>query len=112
MGRRVIQLSKEIEKNLGKILGEIDFSPAQLITVTEVSLSSLLDQARVSLGVFPSRYGEEALIKVKKEKGRIKRELAHSLRMKKMPKVNFYLDTGLEKAENVERILRQLEEED
>lgn len=111
MGRRVIQLSKEIEKNLGKILREIDFSPAQLITVTEVSLSPLLNQARVSLGVLPSQYREKTLAKVKKEKGRIKRELAHSLRIKKMPEVNFYLDTGLEKAENVERILRQLEEE-
>lgn len=106
----MIQLSKEIERNLGKILEKIDFSPAQLVTVTEVSLSSLLDQARVFLGVLPSQYREETLAKVKKEKGRIKRELAYSLRIKKMPEVNFYLDTGLEKAENVERILRQLEE--
>jgi len=111
MGRRVIQLSKEIEKNLGKILEEIDFSPAQLVTVTEVSLSPLLDQARVFLGVIPSQYREETLVRVKKEKGRIKRELAHFLRVRKMPEVDFYLDTGLEKAENVERILRQLEEE-
>lgn len=109
MGRRIVQLSKEIGKSLGKVLREIDFSPAQLVTVTEVSLSSLLDQARVSIGVFPSKYGEETIKKIQQEKGRIKKSLPHFLKVKKMPEVNFYLDRGLEKAAKIEEILHQLE---
>ena len=112
MGRRVIQLGKELEKSLAKVLEEIDCSPAQLVTVTEVSLSSLLDQARVFIGVFPSQYGEEALKKIQKEKGKIKKNLPRFLKVRKMPEINFYLDTGLEKAAKIERILHQLENEE
>ena len=110
MGRRVVQLSKEIEKDLARIFEEIDFSPAMLVTVTEVSLSSLLDQARVLVGVFPSQQGEEVLKKIEKEKGKIKKDLAQMIRVKKMPQVNFYLDNGLEKAARIEKILNQLED--
>ena len=109
MGRRVAQLNKELGKNLAKILEEMDFSPAQLVTVTEVTISSLLDQARVSIGVFPSRYEKETLAKIKDSKGKIKQRLAQLLRIKKMPEVNFYLDKGLAKAARVEEILSQLE---
>jgi ribosome-binding factor A len=110
MGRRMIQLAKEIEKNLGEILARMDFSPAQLVTVTDVSLSSLLDQARVFVSIIPDQYREETLAKIKEKRGLIKKDLAQSIRVKKMPEINFYLDTGLEKAENIERVLRKLEE--
>lgn len=112
MGRRMIQLGKEIEKDLAQIFEEIDFQPASLVTITEVSLSSLLDQARVSVGVFPSEYGEEVLKKIELVKGQIKKDLAQKIRVKKMPEVNFYLDEGPEKAARIEKILNEIEQKE
>lgn len=108
----MVQLAKEMERELAAIFEEIDWQPATLVTITEVTLSSLLDQARVSVGVFPSQYGEETLKKIKLAKGRIKKELARKIRVKKMPEVNFYLDEGLEKAARIEKILRQIDEKE
>ena len=106
----MVQLGKEIKKDLAEIFEEINWRPASLVTVTEVNLSSLLDQARVSVGVFPSQYGKETLKKIETQKGQIKKELAQKIRVKKMPEVNFYLDDGPEKAARIEKILNQIDQ--
>ena len=82
------------------------------VSITRVELSPDLKYARMYISVM----GDEderasAMVALNNASGFIRRQLAPRLRMRVIPDVSFRLDRSMEHAENVARILRDLEPE-
>ena len=83
-----------------------------LVSVTRVEMSPDMKDARL----FVSVYGDDdeqarALVALNNAAGFIRRTLAPRLRMRVIPDISFRLDRSMAHAENVARILRELEPE-
>ncbi|PIT92241.1 MAG: ribosome-binding factor A [Candidatus Harrisonbacteria bacterium CG10_big_fil_rev_8_21_14_0_10_42_17] len=100
--QRVAEL---IRKELGYfILREIEVSGA-LVTITEVQVSKKLDNAAVLVSVLPSEKADEALSVLQKNAGELQHMLLKKLNIKPLPRIVFELDSGLEHAARVEKLL-------
>jgi ribosome-binding factor A len=78
------------------------------VTVTGVDLSPDLRHARVYVSVLgdaPTQ--EETLRALVGARGWVRRELAHSLTLRRVPDLSFRLDTTGEQGERIERLIRE-----
>lgn len=77
-------------------------------TVSEVKISPDLSLAKVYVSFFGKNYkkrdGIEAL---RRAKGFIKTELAHRIKIRKIPDLEFIVDDSLDKAEHIESIINK-----
>ncbi len=84
-----------------------------LVTITAVSLSADMRLARVHVSIFPdSASRREILAALIRSRGRLKRLLGRSLRLRHVPDLDFRLDTSAEQGERIERLLREAASED
>jgi ribosome-binding factor A len=81
---------------------------AALITVTSVTLSPDMRLARVHVSIFPESAARAAIISaLKRQAGRLRRDLGRALRLRHVPDLDFRLDTSAEQAEEIERLIRE-----
>lgn len=73
-------------------------------TVSEVRVSPDLSTAKVYVSFFGNNYGIAAL---KKSKGFIKTELAHRIKLRKIPDLEFIVDDTLNQVERIENIVNK-----
>ena len=77
-------------------------------TVTEVSVSPDLRQARIFLSVLGTEEEQqEALAAFGSARSFIRRELAHRLDLRRVPELHFILDRSAEYAEHIEELIRE-----
>ncbi len=76
-------------------------------TVTEVSVSPDLRQARIFLSVLGTEEEQkEALAGFDSARNFIRRELAHRLSLRRVPELHFVLDRSSAYADHIEKLLR------
>lgn len=82
-----------------------------LITVTDVSITSDLSIARIYLSIIGTKNPSEVVEKVKENVGRIRGEIGNLLRnqLRKIPELHFYHDMSAEYAQNIGRIIDNLD---
>jgi ribosome-binding factor A len=110
-----------IKKELSKIISkEIEF-PDLLVTITDVEVSSKLEEAIVNFsvlpmcgacpmasgchGIEPSKSFEIVLKIFKKNRKHLQYLLMKKINIKPMPKIVFKIDRGLENAAEIEKLL-------
>lgn len=82
------------------------------VSITRVELSPDMKYARMFVSVFGDDDEQaRALVALNNAAGFIRRTLAPRLRMRVIPDVSFRLDRSMAHAENISRILRELEPE-
>ena len=82
------------------------------VTVTEVRTSADLRQARVFVSVFGTDEEKAATLEgLASAHGILQARIARELRMKHTPALQFLLDDTAEKADRLERILRESEDD-
>lgn len=82
------------------------------VSITHVELSPDMHYARMMVSVFGSRDEQaQTVVALNNASGFIRRLLAPRLRMRTIPDVSFRLDTSMQHAEDVARILKELEPE-
>ncbi len=111
--RRTKKVSSLIHQKLGNIISEeITANGMGIITVTEVSVSIDLRQARVYYTVYSgtlNRDRQQAVIESKAKV--IRKRLAESVELKYIPFLNFIYDETPEKASKIEKIIQQIKNE-
>lgn len=105
--KRVNQLIKEEIANL--LLKEVCFNKDILVTVQSVDTSKDLRYAKVRVSVMPFEKSEEVIKILEKQTPRIQRELNKAIEIKFVPRIEFEIDKGEEKASRVEDILKEIE---
>ena len=100
------QLSIIFQRNFS--MGDYGF-----LTVTEVRVSPDLKVAKIFISVFgePERK-EKSMSLLEGQKGFIRSELGHSIRLKFTPEIIFYLDDSLDRAMSINKLLDQIHDND
>lgn len=105
-----MQVNELIRSHLGKIFArEVDFKPGVFVTITRVETSGDLRQSKVFVSVFPEEECEYVLRTIGHEKGKLQKELHAKLYMKPLPKLFFEFDPTESRADDVEKILKDIE---
>ncbi|MCL5016003.1 MAG: 30S ribosome-binding factor RbfA [Patescibacteria group bacterium] len=95
-----------IHKEMGNfLLREITPPEGTMITISGVEVSGDLSSAEIGISVLPESEREEVFNMLKKEQGRLQFLLNRKINIKPMPRINFVLDEGSEKAARIEKIL-------
>jgi ribosome-binding factor A len=113
----VSQRTEKVQKLAREVLGEaiqkLKDPRIGFATVTAVRISSDLRHARVLVSVLGTDEERRATMAgLKSATPFLRTELGRQIRMKYLPDLNFELDTGTDKAERVEQLLRQIHEND
>jgi ribosome-binding factor A len=104
--KRVNQLIKE--KIADILLKETCFDKDTLVTVQNVDTSKDLRYAKVGISVIPFSKSEDVLKVLEKRAFEIHRELNKAIEIRFIPKIKFEIDTGEEKADRIEKVLREI----
>ena len=84
-----------------------------MITIVSVKVTADLSLAKVYVSIFRSETDPQILIKrLNANQPELRTELAHRIRMKRIPELRFYLDDTLQEAERIEKLLQSVREED
>ena len=112
---RTERVAGEIQKALAEPLRRIaEELSAGFITVTEVRVSPDLQTARIYLSVFGgSRTPTDVLQHIEdNEAGRLRRDVAKSVRLRYAPQLKFYIDDSLDRAMRINALLDTVKPKD
>ncbi len=97
---------------MGKIfLRELDFGKNVLITITEVDASGNMQLADIKVSVYPEKELKKILGFLSKNIYKFQQELNKRMKMRPVPKINFYADVRTRGAANVEELLEKIKRE-
>lgn len=113
-GRRVERLEQEVREQIARMINaELKDPRIGFVTVTRVSLTPDLHQARVYVGILGDAAARErGLAGLKQAAGFLRRALGQRLRLRHAPEVQFQYDRGLDAADRVARLLDEVHAEE
>ena len=110
MSIRTERVAGEIQKSLAEILQQ-DFSHLYngLLTVTTVRVTPDLRHCKAYISLI-SKDGarEQSLLRIQQETPRIRMALAHSIRMRYVPELRFYLDDTQDEVDRIEHLFQEI----
>ncbi len=114
MSHRLPQIESTLRRAIGTVLqqGLGDPRVTGMITVTRVSVSPDLHEARVFVSVMPESQQELVVHGLRHAAGRIRRTVGEEVSLRTMPRLDFRLDGSLKKqAAVMQAIARGMERE-
>lgn len=109
MSQRVVKINELIRKHINDIiLKELSLKEGVFVTVVKVDTSSDLRYTRIFVSVFPENDRAYAMKTLEKEVFKIQGILNKKLHMRPLPKIVFQLDTTESKADEIERLLKEI----
>jgi len=108
--KRTDRLGEVIKKEMSDLIArEIKDPRIGFISIIEVVLSKDLRQARVYVSIYgKEEEKEDSFIGLKSASGFIRMELGKRLRLRYAPKLDFVLDSSIEQASHISKILENL----
>lgn len=103
--KRINQLIKQ--KTADILVRELSFKDT-LITVQNVDTSRDLRYAKIEISIIPFEKSQEILKILQKQTFRIQKELNKTIQIKFIPQIRFEIHKGEEKADKIERILKEI----
>jgi ribosome-binding factor A len=110
-GQRQERVGELLREDISQIIQRELTDPrlARLISVTEVSVSPDLRQARVYVSVYGSaEEQQQAMAALEYAARRIRGHLSRTVRLRHIPELEFELDTSLERADRIMRLLDEI----
>lgn len=106
---RTDKLDSLFQREISKIISQDLNNPRiGFATVSHVSVSSDLSVAKVYVSFLGKGYQKrDGLEALRQSKGFIKRELAHSIKLRKIPDLTFVVDDTLDKVSRIEEIINK-----
>ena len=112
MSIRTEKISRAIQRDLAPLLSRYctKILPGELVTVIEVVATADLGLAKVYISLLNSKDREASIEKIESHSKEIRQELARLIgkRIRKIPELNFYLDTTMDHAERINNLLDNL----
>jgi len=89
---RQLKVNELIRRELSEIImREFEAPENSLVTISDVDTSSDLSSTKVSVSIFPVDQANKAFGSLRKMSGFFQKLLNRRLRMKMIPRINFYL---------------------
>jgi len=112
MSFRIQKVNSLIRELISEIFSrELDLKTGVFLTVLKVDTTNDLRYTNIFVSVFPEKEGNYAITALKNERNNIQKTLNKKLHMKIVPKIVFKLDNTEAQADEIEKILRQIENE-
>ncbi|MCQ2399503.1 MAG: 30S ribosome-binding factor RbfA [Clostridia bacterium] len=111
-GDRCERLSSEIQKALSEIISYKIKNPliTEMVSVMKVDVSKDLSHAKVCLSVFStdSEKKKRTFDEIVRSNKQIRFELAHSVKMRVVPELQFVLDDSMEYGDKMDKLLNKI----
>ncbi len=113
MSERILRVNSEIQKAISYIIANEIKNPLikGLITVTKVDTTADLEQSKIYLSIFEEETREEVFNQIKHSAGFIRKELARTVDLRKVPFLTFYLDDSFEYGSRIEETINKINED-
>lgn len=112
MSKRIQRVNQLIRQEISKlILREIEAPKDSLITVTRVSSTPDLREAKVFISVIPEENKSKAFLSLNRKIYQLQQEINKRLKMKIVPKIIFVEEKMAASAARIEEILEGLKKE-
>lgn len=109
--QRIQKVNELIKRELGKIiLKEIEFPRDTLITITNVDTSPDLREAKILISAIPENQTPQSIRLLRRNIYDLQKKLDKRLRMRPVPRIEFFKETKLEEAQKIEEILDKIRE--
>jgi len=109
MSFRIQQINELIRNHVAEILvKELDLKPGIFLTVSRVDTSPDLRYTHIFVSVFPEKESQYALKTLEKELYRIQGKMNKKLSLRPLPRIKFALDKTEVRADEVEKILKNI----
>lgn len=109
MSQRIEKINKLIKDVTGEIiLKNLSFKEGVFVTIAKVDTSRDLRYTRVFVSVFPDKEIDYAAKTLEKERYKIQNQLNKKLHMKPLPKIEFRLDMTESRADEIEKLLKDI----
>ena len=110
MTRRTERLGQEVREEVAQMIaGELKDPRIGFVTVTRVTVTPDLRQARIFVGVLGAeRQRAATLTGLRQASGFLRRALGQRLRLRHTPELTFQYDEGLEASDRVARLLEEV----
>jgi ribosome-binding factor A len=113
MPYRIDKVENLIKEEISLIfLNKFNDPQDSLITITKVKVTPDLKLAKIYISVFDKLKRDIVLDKIKAKGGMIRSELAHRIRIKFIPELNFYIDDTLDYVEKIEGLIKKIHKND
>lgn len=94
---------------LARVLVErVEFLPGTLVTLVDAKVTRDTKNAKGVISVYPTSGADEALRRLEESSHEIKEGLAEALRLRRMPRLHWELDTTEANAAEIEQTLAEL----
>lgn len=115
-GKRQKQVAAVIEKEMDDIFRRLGLSMMDggMVSISSVKITPDLYEARIYLSFYKIEDHVLALKKIQERAWEIKKELTTRVRhqLRSMPVLTFYIDDTLEYVDKMERLFKEIKEED
>lgn len=109
MSDRIPKINELIKKHLGEIITrELSLKPGVFVTISKVDTTPDLRYTRIFVSIYPEKETGYASKTLQKEINRIQGALNKKLSLKPLPKIEFKVDTTESRADEIEKLLRQI----
>jgi len=87
---------------------DVDEVRNALVTITGVEVSADLQHARVFVSIFPESADREKIMDaLQRARGRLKGRMGRGLRLKRIPDLDFRLDTSADRSARIDELLSE-----
>ncbi len=109
MSERTIKINGLVKQHINEIiLKDLSLKSGLFVTIAKVDTTPDLRYTRIFVSVFPESEIDYVEKTLKKEMYRIQGALNKKLHMRPLPKVQFITDMTESKADEIEKLLRQI----
>lgn len=110
MSTRIEKINDLVRQNVDEILlKELSLKEGIFITIAKVDTTPDLRYTRIFVSIFPEKEISYAIKTLEKELYKIQGLLNKKLHLKPLPKVEFKLDTTEQKADEIEKLLKEIQ---
>jgi len=108
-GFRTERVADLIRDELSELLRhEVDETRNALVTITGVKLSPDLQHAKVFVSIFPEGADRDRIMDaLDRSRGKLRHRMGRALRLKRIPELEFRLDTSAEHSARIDELLAQ-----
>lgn len=111
MSIKIDRLNNLFLEEISKILRtEIKDERISFVTITDVKITSDLYYAKVYVTVLNDNERDNIIKLLNKASNFIERELSHRIQIRRMPNITFVYDESIEYANNIEKIIERINE--
>ena len=111
MSIKIDRLNNLFLEEISKILRtEIKDERISFVTITDVKITSDLYYAKVYVTVLNDKERDNIIKLLNKASNFIERELSHRIEIRRMPNITFVYDESIEYANNIEKIIERINE--